>query len=402
MTVKTFFQKVGQGILNGLKKTWVFLKPYLAITWTKLKPALISIVIGLLVGLIIMLVVNPAQAFQGFMLLLGGFTRIGNITSNMGDILFKATPILVMGLALIVAFRSGLFNIGGSGQMFIGAFVAVYIGARVPMPAPWHFIVAMLGGVAAGFVWGLIPGLLKAFRNTNEVVATIMMNYISMYFVVSMVYELRMFNPATTKTIPVLESAWLPRFGEGVFSNSQLNIGFLIALLVVFVVHTLIYHTKTGYELQATGFNKDASLYAGMNSKANVILSMSISGMLAGLAGALFFLSNFRTTLGSAIYNELPVLTTLLPEGFTGISVALLASNEPIGAVFSSIFLSFLSYNSAFLTLAGYKQQIADIIISVIVYSIGISAGIQFYFGKLKLKLKKKNQKTVVKGEPLQ
>lgn len=360
--------------------------------WMKLKPALISILIGLLVGLIIMLIINPGRAFSGMFYLLFGVFMIGDFTQNFGDILFNATPLLIIGLAMVIAFRSGLFNIGGSGQMVVGAFVAVLIGIKWDIPSPWHWMVAIIFGTIAGALWGMIPGLLKAFRNTNEVVSSIMMNYIGMYLVASQVFMQGIYDPNSGQSLPVNQTAWLPRF-DAIFGNSHANIGFLIAIALVVFMHILVYNTRLGFELQASGFNKDASLYAGMNSKKNTVITMLISGGLAGLAGSMLFLSNYINTVNIIVYNRLPSESILLSQGFDGISVALLAVNEPIGAVLSSLFLSIIRRGATYMSLpqaGGYVSQISEIIIAIIVYTIGISAGIQIFGKKYITKIKQK------------
>lgn len=360
--------------------------------WMKLKPALISILIGLLVGLIIMLIINPGRAFSGMFYLLFGVFMIGDFTQNFGDILFNATPLLIIGLAMVIAFRSGLFNIGGSGQMVVGAFVAVLIGIKWDIPSPWHWMVAIILGTIAGALWGMIPGLLKAFRNTNEVVSSIMMNYIGMYLVASQVFMQGIYDPNSGQSLPVNQTAWLPRF-DAIFGNSHANIGFLIAIALVVFMHILVYNTRLGFELQASGFNKDASLYAGMNSKKNTVITMLISGGLAGLAGSMLFLSNYINTVNIIVYNRLPSESILLSQGFDGISVALLAVNEPIGAVLSSLFLSIIRRGATYMSLpqaGGYVSQISEIIIAIIVYTIGISAGIQIFGKKYITKIKQK------------
>ncbi len=360
--------------------------------WNKLKPALISIGLGLFVGLIIMLIINPGKAFSGMFYLLFGVFMIGNFTQNFGDILFNATPLLIVGLAMVIAFRSGLFNIGGSGQMVVGAFVAVLIGIKWDIPAPWHWMVAIIFGTIAGALWGMIPGLLKAFRNTNEVVSSIMMNYIGMYLVASQVFMQGIYDPNSGQSLPVNQSAWLPRF-EALFGNSHVNIGFLIAIAMVVFIQILVYNTRLGFELQASGLNKDASLYAGMDSKKNTIITMLISGGLAGLAGSMLFLSNYINSVNIIVYNRLPSESILLSQGFDGISVALLAVNEPIGAVLSSLFLSIIRRGATYMSLpqaGGYVSQISEIIIAIIVYTIGISAGIQIFGKKYLIKIKQK------------
>ncbi len=365
-----------------LKKYSKLLLDKSLIIFNKIKPILLSIVIGLLFGFILMIIFNPNRAVSGMRHLLFGVFTFGGI-KGFGDVLFKATPIIVAGVALIFSFKSGLFNIGASGQMIVGSYVAIHIGVLWNLPSPIHWIVAIILGAIAGGIWGLIPGLLKAYRNTNEVVATIMMNYIGTLLVIFMI-KTYVYSPDAMSQ-DIQSTAWLPRFGQ-LFGDSQVNIGFLIAIAIAIIAYFIIFRTKLGFELQSSGFNPDGSKYAGMNEKKNIILSMTVSGLLAGLAGTLIYLSFFIDSFNSLNANNLGIDLVLLPQGFDGISVALLSLNNPIGAIFSGIFLSLLKQGGSYLTLDGYIPQLSEIITSVVIYTIAISSGIQMYIKKVRTK----------------
>lgn len=319
--------------------------------------ALLAIVVGLLFGLVVMLFANPADAFYGFTeMIFGGFTRFS-------DVLYFATPILMTGLAVGFAFKMGLFNIGASGQYTMGLFFAIYVGFMIDLPPSIHWLVAVLAGILGGALMGAIPGILKAFLNVNEVISSIMLNYIGMYLVDMWVQgNSKMYNPIMTRTRYLPDSVKLQTLG---FANSNLNIGLIIALLVAITLYIIMQYTTFGYELKATGYNKNASQYAGINYKRNTVLTMMIAGGLAGLGGALFILSPSAIAGSSMTYEPINVIAA---NGFNGIAVALLGNSHPIGIIFSSIFVSHLQRGGTLANLVGFKVEIIDVVISVIIY----------------------------------
>lgn len=359
------------------EKIWPKTKDIFKASYKKMQPSLIAVGIGVFIGFILMLIFNPGGAFPGLIrMILGGFN--GGI-KGLGDVLLHATPIILTGVALVVAFKTGLFNIGASGQMILGAYVAVHIGVLWNLPPVIHWLVALILGTLAGMIWGIIPGVLKAFYNTNEVVVSIMMNYIGTYLVIYLVKS-NVLNFAYAKSKNIVASAALPRFGN-LFGNSSVNIGIIIAILCAIGIHILFKKTTLGYQLQASGFNRDASRYAGMNAKKNIVTAMAISGSLAGLAGAIMYLVP-GTNLDTSFY--------ILPGGFDGISVALLGLGEPLGALFAGLFLAHIRQGGFFMQINGFVPQIIDMIIAAIVYVTAISAGIQIYLQHLKKKRQEK------------
>lgn len=319
--------------------------------------ALLAILVGLLFGLVVMLFANPADAFYGFTeMIFGGFTRFS-------DVLYFATPILMTGLAVGFAFKMGLFNIGASGQYTMGLFFAIYVGFMIDLPPSIHWLAAVLAGILGGALMGAIPGILKAFLNVNEVISSIMLNYIGMYLVDMWVQgNSKMYNPIMTRTRYLPDSVKLQTLG---FANSNLNIGLIIALLVAITLYIIMQYTTFGYELKATGYNKNASQYAGINYKRNTVLTMMIAGGLAGLGGALFILSPSAIAGSSMTYEPINVIAA---NGFNGIAVALLGNSHPIGIIFSSIFISHLQRGGTLANLVGFKVEIIDVVISVIIY----------------------------------
>lgn len=324
--------------------------------------SLAAIVVGLLVGFIILLVSNPSQAVSGFLAILGG--GFAN-PKNLGQVLYFATPLIMTGLSVGFANKTGLFNIGASGQFIVGAYAAVYVGVKWTfLPGALHWIAALLAAMLAGAVWGLVPGILKATRNVNVVISCIMMNYIGMYAVNFLVSK-TVFDSLKNQSKMVASSAELPKLGldrifrEGA-SASSVNAGIFIAILAGVFIYIVLQKTKFGYELKASGYNSEACRYAGMNEKRNIVLSMMIAGALAALGGALLYLA------GSG--KGIEVVDVLAPEGFNGIPIALLGLNNPIGILFSGAFIAYLKVGGDQMQLYNFVPEVIDIIISVIIY----------------------------------
>lgn len=332
--------------------------------------SIIAICMGLLFGLIILFITNPSQAFDGFIIILKGGFSTG--AKGMGQVFYFATPLILTGLSVGFAFKTGLFNIGAAGQFVMGAFAAIYIGVRWTfLPAPWHWIVALIGAAVVGGLWALIPGLLKAFLNVHEVISTIMMNYIGMYMA-NMLVKLTVYNPLKNLSMSTAETATLPkggldsvfyniREGSGTIDLSTVNSGIYIAVGIAIIMYIVLNKTTFGYELKACGFNQNASRYAGINEKRSVVLSMVIAGALAGLGGGLLYLS------GSS-GRHLKVVDVLATEGFNGIPVALLGLSNPIGIIFSAIFISYITQGGNYLQSMDFVTEVIDIIIACIIY----------------------------------
>ena len=343
--------------------------------------SLVAIVIGFIFGLLLMIVVNPSQAFEGFrIILVGGFNRG---FESLGNMIYYSVPLILTGLSIAFAFRTGLFNIGVTGQLTMGAFTAVYIGVK------WSFLgtispllhwgVALLGAMVAGGLWGAIPGSLKARRNVNEVVSSIMLNYIAMYLNTALIKKL-IYNQTYARAMDIKPTAVTPTFNlQYLFPDTSINGGIIVAVLVVIILYVILNKTTFGFELKAVGFNKDASQYAGMNSKRNIVYSMMISGAVAGIAGALIFL-----VAGKNLKPE----NILLPEGFAGIAISLLGLSNPFGVLVAGLFFGSLQQGGYYLQLLNFKPEIIDIIISVIIYVSALSLVLQ----KLIIYLLKKKQ----------
>jgi len=317
----------------------------------------LSVLLGFIIGAIVMAFsgYDPIQAYSE---LLKGAGFYGNI-KRFGDTLLTMTSLVLTGLSVSFAFKTGLFNIGAPGQMLMGGFIAVYIGVVFELPRIIHLPFAVISAALLGAVWAFLPGLLKAKFRINEVVTAIMMNWIAYwsvyYFVPAKIPGNFNTESAVIKNTASLRTEWLSKL----FKGSYVNLGFFIAIIAAILVWWILEKTTFGYELKAVGFNAHAAEYAGMKVNRNIILSMMISGALSGLAGAVYYLG-----YGNNIkIGELP------SQGFDGIAVALLGLNSPIGVVFSSFLFGFMNAGKLFMNAATeVPKELIEIIIAVIIF----------------------------------
>ncbi|MBS5115409.1 MAG: ABC transporter permease [Erysipelotrichaceae bacterium] len=342
---------------------------------SSLVSSLIAIGLGLLFGLLIMLIVNPSEAFRAFSILIqGGFYKG---LRSVGQVLYNSTPIMMTGLSVAFAFKCGLFNIGTPGQFIVGAFTAVYIAIKwtfIPDSLVW--IVAIIAAGIMGALWALLPGILKAFRNVNEVISCIMMNYMGMLIVIELVKS-TIYNAAGAESMAVSAARSIPKMGlDKLFPNSQANFGTIIAIILCIIAYIIMNKTTFGYELKACGYNSEASRYAGMNEKKSVVLSMVIAGFFAGVGGALTYIAGTGRTIALA--------ETLAPEGFNGIPVALLGFNNPIGVIVSSLFIAYVNVGGNYMQVCNYAIEIIDIIIAAIIYFSSFALVIKLFLDRRK------------------
>lgn len=329
---------------------------------------LMAISAGLLVGFIVLLISSPGDAFQGLGIIFVGslYAPGGTVLTGIGRLLYYATPIMLTGLSVGFAFKTGLFNIGASGQYMVGQFVAFYIGLTQGWLGIFVWPVAVLGGLLAGGIWGFIPGFFKAIFNVNEVITSIMFNYIGLYLTEMLIFgDERLFVAGYNVTTSLPSTSYTPKLGlDKLFPGSGVDAGFIIAIIVAIVIYIILNKTKFGYELKACGFNKHASKYAGINEKRNIMLAMAIAGALAGLAGAFVILAGGENMLGNTIKPD----GQLSARGFTGISVALLGLSHPIGIIFSSFFIIHLEMAGQNIQALPYNSDIIRIIVAIIIY----------------------------------
>ncbi len=349
--------------------------------------SLISILIGLVFGAIVVWIVgsltpeiSAKDTSDGVKLILfglfstgrsGGSLSFGFNPINMGNMLFRATPIILTGLSVAIANQTGLFNIGAPGQYLVGTCASLYLALSIPsdkVSPGLIWIIAFVTAMVAGALWGAIPGMLKAFLNINEVIACIMCNWIAANLVTWIFDGSNLKNTAEgTKTAYIYKTTYnnvaTPKLGlDKVFKGSQVNGGIIIAILLCIIMWVVMSKTTFGYQLKACGSNRFAAKYAGIADKRNIVLSMAIAGSLASAAGALYYLAG-NTEFYWSTYQSLP------SAGFSGIAVALLAVNNPIGVIFAGSFMSMLTVCGTQLTyLTPFNEYITDVIIAVIVY----------------------------------
>ena len=378
----------------------------------KVFASLLSIVIGLAVGALVAAIVGLTKdniSFEGiwdgvriifFGLLSTGRDAAGNLTwgfnaAAWGNMLFRATPVIMTGLSVAVAFKTGLFNIGAPGQYLMGTLATLFIALEIPssqVSPALIWLLAFLGGMAAGAIWGAIPGLLKAFLNINEVLACIMTNWIAANLVTWAFDISNLKNVAEgTKTGYIYKTTFnnvaTSKVGlDKLFPGSQVNGGILVAIVIAVIVYIIMNKTTLGYQLKACGANRHAARYAGIKDKRNIVLSMAIAGALAGGGAALYWLSG-NTEFYWITYQALPA------AGFNGIPVALLALNHPVAVVFAGIFMAMLNIvGQQLTTLTAYNEYITDVVIAVIVYLSAFSLVIQMWLGRRKSKKEGKAQ----------
>ncbi len=326
--------------------------------------ALICILLGLLVGYIVLLIINPENAGKGMEVMLKNFLARNNKVfqlKHLGNTVVKTAPLILCSLSILFAYKTGMFNIGAAGQYVAGAGACLYFAYK--FSSPWY--ICILVAIVAGALWGAISGALKAYLNVNEVISGIMLNWISLY-IVNMLMK-AFCKGAEKDTIAFVRGqspSLIPNMGlDGLFSkNTSVTIAIPLTLIIAVAIWILLSKTKFGYEIKATGFNKNAAKYAGMREKSNIILTMVICGALAGIAASFFFLSGFSTWNTNQ--------TSVPAMGFNGIAAAFLGGLHPIGVIFSSYFIQHISDGGTSLT-GMYPAQIADLVSAIIIYLCG-------------------------------
>ncbi len=337
--------------------------------------AVSAVLLGLLAGALLMAAIG-SNPFTGFWYLFrGGLMNIERI----GNTLATATNLMLVGLSVAFAFRTGLFNIGASGQMLAGGLCATLVAHNIFLPRPLYLAVLILSAFLGGAVWGIIPGFLKAKFNVHEVVATIMMNWIAYWSVYYFVPAYLKGPSLETESASIameqtLRAPWL----TSIFKGSYMNLGFFVAIVSVIIIKFILDKTTLGFELKAVGSNRDCAEYAGIKVNKNVILSMMIAGGLAGLAGLTFYTG----------YSRNMQIGVLPSQGFDGIAVALLGASNPLGVFFSSLFFGILQSGKGFMNaMTSVPPEIADTIIAVIIYFTATSVLFKRIWGALFKKL---------------
>ncbi|WP_114571027.1 ABC transporter permease [Exiguobacterium flavidum] len=314
---------------------------------------ILSIILGIAVGAIVM-IAGGYDAGEGFYQLYYG---IFGEPYSIGETLRATAPLIFAGLAVAFAFRTGLFNIGVEGQVLVGWMVAVWIGISFDLPTAIHLPLALIGAGLAGALWAAVPGVLKAVFHVHEVITSIMMNYIALYLTNDILR--RYIGITNERTETVKESASLAStFLSELTDFSRLHNGIFVAVLAAAVFWFILWKTTLGYELRAVGFNKSAAEYAGMSVKRNIVLSFVISGVFAGLAGAMEGLGTFQNMTLNASFTGV---------GFDGIAVALLGANNPIGVVLAALLFAGLNIGGLSMQQVGIPPELIKIIIAFII-----------------------------------
>ena len=327
-----------------------------------LAASLLCIVIGLVVGFIALLIINPSGAVQAITDIMKNFWTPANQLKNFGNTLVKTAPLLMCSLSVLFAYKVGLFNIGAAGQYVAGSGACIFCALALG----WHWLPCMLAAVLAGALVGAISGALKAYRNVNEVISCIMLNWISLYLVNTLLSIVK--EPTSNYTYAIAKQnpgAILPSLGlSNLFSgNKYVGLALPLAIVLSIGVWVLLNKTKLGYELRATGLNKNAAKYCGMQDRKNIVLTMAIAGGLAGIGAAMLYLTGIQQW--SVTQSSVPGM------GFNGIAAAFLGGLSPIGSIFSSYFIQHITDGGSYLDMRVYSAEISDFISSLIIYLCG-------------------------------
>ncbi len=387
--MKNKIKEITDKIVVFIKKVWIGLRRFLSNEkYSTVLVPVTAILLGFLLGIFIMIITgrDPADIFTSLLRGTSGIdvTKIGTDKDvfnarYLGEFFVYSMPIILTGLSVAFAFRTGLFNIGAEGQLMAGSFGAIMIGVVLDLPFIIHLPLAIITGAVFGGLWGFVPGFLKARFNVHEVVVTIMMNYAALYGTNYLYKQLPGSN--NIRTVDVALSATLKsEFLSDLTNNSRLHWGFIVVIIAVFIFWLIINKTTFGFELKSAGFNKHASQYAGMKVERNIVLSMVIAGAFAGLAGVML-------SIGTFDYGR--VLPAAEGYGFDGIAVALVGGTTAIGSVFAGLLFGALKAAQPLMQARGIPKDIANIIMASIVMFVAMQAGIKTLLQKFKVKEKK-------------
>ena len=340
--------------------------------------SLVSIVLGLLVGAIALLIAgfNPIEAYSA--MLVGIFGKPKFIAWTI----IRSTPLILTGLSIAFAYKTGLFNIGAEGQFIIGALFATLFCAGIDLTAIIHIPLTLLIAALAGAIWGGIAGWLKSKFGINEVIATIMLNWIAFYLSNYMIRTTWLAQPNSEASVSIHESAsigidWLKGL---VGPATSVNWGIVISVVVVLLIAFILFKTTLGFELRAVGNNKFGAEYGGINVNKSVLQSMAIAGLIAGLAGAIQVMG---------VSHNITILAAQEGYGFDGIAVALIANSNPIGVIFSGLLFGAFKYGGTKMQAIGAPSEVVSIVVGSIVYFIALSSVLRALFIKMMAKRNK-------------
>lgn len=336
----------------------------------------LAIILGILIGSIILLVsgTNPIEAYK--VIFFGAFGKPKYISWTI----VKAVPLILTGLSVAFAFNTGLFNIGAEGQYIVGSIGALVVGLLVDLPPVLHGLVALLAGALCGYIWGAIVGILKAKFEVNEVISSIMMNWIGFYLsnyllsfpILRNIESDNSYSIKNTASIKILGAWKTSEAGRAVLANNKflrdilnppVNFGIIIAIIAALVIWYILKKTTLGYELRAVGFNDKAAEYGGISINKSIVTSMGIAGILAGLAGAI-------TVLG--VSGNIGIMAGQEGYGFDGMAVALIAGNNPLGTIPAALLYAGLTYGGGKLTTIGTYSEVVKIIVGIMILFIAM------------------------------
>ncbi|MBN7579302.1 MULTISPECIES: ABC transporter permease [Clostridium] len=349
-----------------------------------LKKPVTSTFIAIFFGFVVSAIVLGIAGYNSIDAFSALFNGIFSKPKYISNTIIKATPIILTGLSVAFAFKTGLFNIGAEGQYIIGTIASTIVGIKLNLPAVLEIPLVILAGVAAGAVFGGIVGILKAKFGIHEVITSIMLNWIALYLSNFVVSTDVFHQPDSTSTYMINESGFTTILGNWktsdagmeflshhkwlseVLLKTDVNIGIIVAIIMAVVISILLYKSAKGYELRAVGLNKDAAEFAGINVNRNIIQSMVIAGALSGLAGAL-------AITGTAPH-KLSTMAAFENNGFNGLSVALIAGSSPIGCIFGGLLYGGLLYGGQSVQSAiGAPSEIINIMIGTIVFFVALT-----------------------------
>ena len=350
--------------------------------------SLVCVILGLLIGYIVLLFINPDGAGEAITDVMKNFLTYSKPETQvkyLGNTLVKTAPLLMCSLSILFAYKVGLFNIGAAGQYCIGVALSLY----AALAWGWSWLPCMLLAMLGGALLGAISGLLKSYCNVNEVISGIMLNWIVLYLTNMLLTQVKEdTSPYTFVLSHKNASAILPSLGLGSLFNGNQYVGLALPLSIVIaiLVWVVLEKTRIGYELRATGNNKNAAKYCGMAEKRNIIMTLAISGMLAGLGAAMLYLTG---------YEQWQCSTSSVPGmGFNGIAAAFLGGLNPIGAILASFFIQHITAGGAYVDKSMYCAQISDLISSIIIYLCGF---VLFMKYAMKTAIAKREEKAALK-----
>lgn len=349
--------------------------------------SLLCIVLGLLIGFIVLLIIDPKGAPGAIITILKNYFTYPSMPAAMkylGNTLVKTAPLLMCALSIQFCYKAGLFNIGAAGQYTVGAGICLY--AALAWKMPWY--VCLILACIIGAVWAAVVGLLKAYCNVNEVISGIMLNWIGLYLVNMVLNQVKdSTSPYTLALASNNEAALLPGLGLGKFftNNKYVTIAIPLAVIIAIILQIVLSSQVFGYEIRATGLNKDAAKYAGMAEKKNIVMTLMIGGALAGAGAAFLYLSGFEQW--SVTQSSVPAM------GFNGIAATFLGGLNPIGTIFSSYFIQHITSGGSYLDKMVYPSQIADLITAIIIYLCGFVLFFKLWMNNRILKNQEKKAK---------